>query len=143
MSALLLVALAGCGSGPDGQGWYRVDGGRVRVHAYDHGPGCVLIGGRYGEYTLDPEDRVRPDPNVEQCDAIIETDGVSVVLSGDEGGVHEAYDPLDLQPLLVMADSVYFNMAGVTEPGLFSMPLVLEVDGTQLEEVLRVEAVER
>ncbi len=140
---LTLVLLLACGSGPDAQGWFKVEGGKVRVHANELGPGCVLIGGRYGEYTLDPEDRVRPDPTIEQCDAFLELDGVSVVLAGDEGGIHAAYEPIDLQPLLVMADSVYFNMKGVSEPGVFSMPLVIDVGGEQLVETLRVDAVER
>ncbi len=144
---VVLLALVGtaCGgsASPDSDGWYSLgSAGDIRIHADDLGAGCRLIGGDYGEFTLDPLDRHRPDPGETQCDALVEFDGFDIVLSGDDGGVHEAYDDVGLQPLLVEPGAMYMSFRDITSPGGFKLTVVFEDGGIEEERALNVQAID-
>jgi len=141
--ALSVIALlSACGASPDGDGWYNLRQGSLRLSAGELGDGCRLIGGEYPDFQLDPRGVVRPDAAIEQCDALVELQGLTIVLSSSDGNLHPAYQDVALQPLLVTPTSMYMSLRGVTTPGSFRLPIVY-MDGTvEREAHLSVKAID-
>lgn len=120
------AALVGCGVSPGPNGAYALGDTTVYVEAGELGDGCRLTGGPYPAEDLEPDDAWLGDPNVAACDAWVSWQGPrAVVVADTDGQTHPAYRHLELQPLFVSNERVYFHMQAVQKPGGFRMPLVL------------------
>lgn len=137
-----VALLSACGASPNADGWYKLRAGSLRLSAGDLGDGCRLIGGEYPDFQLDPRGVVRPDAAIPQCDALVELDGLAIVLSSSDGNLHPAYQGVGLQPLLVTPNSMYMSLRDITSPGSFRLPVVYMDGAVEREAHLSVRALD-